>query len=544
MTDPIPPRRRVLCVRPQFNPRTPPFLVGLMNEWVEALGLHADLFIVEKDFDYGQICDLVEPDYVVFEDLTLCRPCPLRISNIGAHSSVPRIGFAWGDPHDIDRMMFWQLFDQYRMEAFISYAYEHPQHMPELRGFAYSTHLFFDPAVFRDYGLEKTIPVSVFGGLRAPRFYHWRLQTTQDLIYHFPTFVYAHPGDHRRPAHPYPVHGEAYARLLNQSHFSLADTTRLDYVVRKHLEIPATGAVLVSPDTPPVADYGFVDMENCVLGSGCELRDKIRSVADDPVLYERIRQAGMAHVHGRFTRAAWRTLPEWFECRRLQGPGTVVQQVGQFGPFRLVPAGEPRIVSCEIPENDVTRLYTEVRSILLEGGSLDAAEAALAQARAWISYLIEPSVLGAVVALLRGDPHRALNELMRPRNLILGRRENCGLDGEPVVAFDPVEVAWVMVTAWIAGNADLVTTTRNLAATMQHLALRRALWLLDGAHEPPCSGLHQRLSGDRFSVNWLGQEALAQWCALLRRVLEANAWMVPEGLRQRSGLQSLEAALR
>jgi hypothetical protein len=537
-----PARYRVLCVRPRFNRRAPPFIVPLMNEWVEALGLHCDLTIVERDFDYRDVCELAQPDFVVFEDLSPWRPYPLKISNIGAHAGVPRIAFAWADPHDIDRTLFWRLFDDYRVEALLGYAYEHVQQMPELAGCAYSTTLFVDPLVFRDYRLPKIIPISVFGGLRAPEFYPWRVETALKLQRHFPTLVYTHPGNNAVAAHAFTAIGEDYARLLNQSHFSLADTTRLQYVVRKHLEIPAAGSVLVSPDVPPVADYGFVDLENCILGSGDVLRDKIDAVSRDPERYERIRRAGFDLVQTRYTRAGWRTLPDWFACRSTCGPGETVQQVGQFGPFRRVAAGSPRIVGCPVPDNDVTARLGVARSVILGGGSLDAAEAALAQTVGWIPYLVEPCLLSGVIALLRGKPDEAIACFFRPAGVQQGRHANYRLEGEPNVAFDPVEIAWVMLAAHLAANTELLASVRNVAADMRHLALRRMAWLLEGAPAPRPQGLDERAATDRFSVHWLGQEDFPAWCDLIRRVLAANGRPAPAGLaRVGASAEALDA---
>ncbi len=529
-------RPTVLCVRPRLDPRTPPFIFGLMNEWLEALALHCAVSVVEEDFDFLRLCDQVRPDFVLFEDLTPYRPVPLRIANGRAHPRLPRVAIAWGDPHDIDRSLLWRVFDEYGVEALFGYGHGHAQHMPELAPHVYSTNLFVDAAVFRDYGLPKIIPISAFGRLQRPGFYAWRNQTVLELQQHIPTFVYSHPGYGSEPSHAFSAVGEHYARLLNQSHFSLADTTRLHWVVRKHLEIPAAGSVLVSPDTPPVGDYGFVDMENCILGSGEALRAKIDAVSRDPSRYEQIRAAGHALVHARFTREAWRTIPDWFECRRACPPGNIVQQVGQFGPFRLAPEGSPRLVGRAIPDNEITSILRAARDAILGDAPLEAAEAGLRQAIGWIGHLMEPWLLLGVVALLRGAPDQALHCLARPAAIQEGRHRSCGLPAEQLVTYDPVELAWMMIAARLSGDEHLLAAIRTASGQTRHVALRRAAWLmnaLDGDTAPPPLSLQHRLPTDRLSVHWLGQEEFPTWLALIRRALIANgrADAMPRRLR-------------
>jgi hypothetical protein len=513
------PRRRALCVRPRLGSVDPPaFIARLQDEWIVALATHCNVTVVEEDFDF------------IFEGPGLVRSYPLRIANLSAHAALPRAVFINEDPFCTSRPLLFRMIEDYGVTTLFGNSYLHMQQIPELAGRVYALPHMTDGSIHRDYGLAKIIPVSVFGGMTAQKFYAWRAAIVPQLLPRIPTFVYAHPGYDTQAQHGFAVHGEAYARLLNQSHFSLADTTRCAYVVRKHLEIPASASVLVSPDTAPLADYGFIDMQNCVLGEGQVLLDKITTVANDPQLYQRIRQAGHDLVHARYTHHSWRYLVDWYECCRARRPGEDVVQQGLFGPFHAVaaPAGMA-VRECPIPDNELTAVLRAARMAIYAGAGLDAAELALRDAAGW-HLVAEPRLLLGVIALLRGRPASARDYFLQPAAQQDWRHGVHGFAPEIRIVFDPVELAWLLLVAWLMHDAVLVKLVDVQGHGVRHLALRRMRWLvakLEGAAQVDTDEPTVRLPGDRTSVHWLGQEDPATWRDLLSRILAANGAGVP-----------------
>ena len=517
------PRRRVLFVRPRPNPQAANFLLRIANETAEALVHHVDVTTIDHDFDFGEVCDKVQPDFVLFDMVRWLLPHRPRIANLNARPDLPRALLLYTDPHDPLRPLVYETLDTYGIDTIFEVDTESRQHMPELDCLpCYSVPHFVDATVFRDYGLEKTIPVSIFGGHMAHNFYPWRAQITADLPRLFPTFIYTHPGYKAGEIGPFAVQGEAYARLINQSHFSAADTARFDYVVRKHIEIPAAGAILVAPTSSALANYGFVDLENCILGSGQELYEKIDAVSRDPERRERIRKAGFDLVHARYTREAWRFIPDWFECRRSLKPGETVQQAGRFGPFRAVPAmpAPPSVADCMLRDNPMSTVLRAGRDAILTGDGIGAAEQALTDAAGWIGHIAEPCLLLAVIGLLRGEAVSAA--------ILIGRRAEEELKKMGDMQFatlDPVEIAWLMLAAHVLDHTELGQAMRDQAAVVPHLALRRMAWLVDPQGPDPmvaASQIERRLPGDRLSTHWLGQEDFSAWSGLVDRVLVAN----------------------
>jgi hypothetical protein len=521
MIEPHRRRRRILCVRPRVHASRPVYFQELKYEWIKALGLHAEVRVEEKDFDLREVFETFAPDLIIFESLDYHYVEPPKIEHPLVYPEIPRALLLTTDPHDPSRPILYDKVVSYGISvAFQKSGLCHSQFMPELVHLeSFSIPSMIDATVFKDYGLEKTIPVSIFSAHLMPGFYPWRTQVTEELPRTLPTLLYPHPGYVRGPQAPFALRGEAYARLINQSFFSISDTTRHDYVVRKHLEIPAAGAVLVAPPSAALAEYGFEDMRNCILGSGAELARKIDAVSRRPDLYASIKSAGHDLVHTRYTHEAWVHIVEWLECRMQLRPGQRVIQNGIHGAFSVAPeaAAGPSLAR-GARDNQMTAVLKAARTAILAGQRLDAAEHELAQASGWTDHIAEPFFLLGIIRLLKGRPAEgALYIARRPTNL--------GHDDPALSHFDPVEVAWILLAAVILGQEDLFQAMRAQAALTSHLSLRRIDWLLSGSAADPFGmdpALHERTDDDILSIHWLGQESFESWCDLVSRVAAAN----------------------
>ncbi|MDE2029536.1 MAG: glycosyltransferase family 1 protein [Alphaproteobacteria bacterium] len=520
MTD-LPPRRRILYIR---HRRTRDIADGFrsnQDEWVETLVALADVTVMSDDFDMGEACDRVQPDFIVYES-PFFYPAPLKIDNIRAYPEIPRIGLLTQDPYCAVRVNFLRTLDAMGARWIFTHMAETAlRQSPELKDRIFSVAHLFDERVFRDYELPKDIPVSVFGGFLIPEMYDWRAATARTIIERFPTLIYTHPGYEKPiPRHKFQVTGEAYARLLNRSHFSLADTTIFDCLVRKHLEIPACGAVLVAPDAPVLRPYGFRDMENCILGEGDALFDKIAAVADDPALYERIRRNGHDLVHARYSRKQWRGILDFYECLRMLNPGETVRQRGFLGPFESVPeatAGADAIIA-GCPDSAVSSFVGKWLACILDD-DLDGMRDLIDHPPEWLGHILEPLVPFGIMMLLTGDAAQAKVRFFEPQRLRLAQ------SGFP--DYDPEEVAWLSLTAALTGDGALRDAVRQASAPMRHLSLRRMQWLArvlaaggDTANPPP--DVVRRAPDDQVSLHWTGQLEIGQWLKLMARVLDAN----------------------
>ncbi len=514
------PRYRALFIGHKGAKPTADFQGAIEDEWTEALSLHCDLHTIYEDFDYGEVCDRINPDLVVVRNPGGYRPTPVSITNVDARPDIPKVGFFVEDPHDTSRITFLRLLDHLKIDRFFVPGTATFRQSPELAARAFTMSMFVDDAIFHEYNLEKLIPISVFGGTSVPEFYAWRAQTAQKIADYFPTLIYTHPGySNPIPRHHFPVVGADYARMLNRSRFSLADPTREAYVVRKHLEIPAAGCVLVAPDFPELACYGFRDMENCILGSGDRLFKKIATVANDPDLYEKIRISGQELVHARHTRKSWRWIIDWYECQRGLQPGQVVQQQGVFGPFKAVPTGSQALCATALGDSEFSVAMKQAMNLILCNRDLDAAEALLKRVAGWLGHLHEPYVPLGIIELLRGQPARAKEMFLTPYTIRVRR--------EGVSFYDPEEIAWLWMTGLLLGDDSLVNLATTNADGARHLSLRRMAMACtertaaDGPAKITPELLNKK-DDDQLSIHWTGQLPWEVWLDLISRIATAN----------------------
>ncbi len=515
-------RARILCVRPRLNPAMAPVLNTVVDEWVHALALHCEVEMIERDFDLAEVCARTKPDLLLFDSIHWGRSHPLAIANADACPDLPRALLLNSDPHDPMRPLTFAMLARYGIDTIFCLGIEPLQQMPELRRFdCFVLPKFIDSAIFRDYGEARSIPVAVMSAHLFPTFYPWRAQVTAEIQQIMPALLYTHPGYEAGRKDPFEIRDESYARMLSRSRFAVADTTRLDYAVRKHLEIPAAGSVLVAPPSAALADYGFVDMENCILGeAGPNLYGRILDVASDIDRYEQIRANGHALVHARYTRQAWTYILEWLACRRRLRSGEKVQQDGVFGAFGVVAdsAAATPIANFAVRDNPMGDVLRAVRRALLDGGDLSAAATDLKTVMGWIGHIAEPWFLMGVIALAVGDPGNAAAWLAR-------RSAAQGAEDAALGLLDPCEIAWLLLAAGLTGQRELLQQMCDHAAATPHVSIRRMQWLIDGARPVPdlaAVGLDAPRPGDRLSIHWLGDEDFHSWLGLVQRVLAAN----------------------
>lgn len=515
-------RAKILCIRPRLNPAMAPVLNTVVDEWVHALALHCEVEMIEQDFDLAEVCARAKPDLLLFDSIHWGRSHPLTIANADACPDLPRALLLNSDPHDPMRPLTFAMLARYGIDTVFCLGIEPLQQMPELRRFdCFVLPKFIDPDIFHDYGEARSIPLAVMSAHLFPAFYPWRAQVTAEIQHVMPALLYTHPGYDAGRKDPFEIRDESYARMLSHSRFAVADTTRLDYAVRKHLEIPAAGSLLVAPPSAALADYGFADMENCILGeAGPDLYARILDVAADPERYERIRASGHALVHARYTRQAWTYIPEWLACRQGLRPGEKVQQEGVFGAFRRVPDGAAAapIAHFAVHDNPMGDVLRRAREALLRGGDLQAAAAELKAVMGWIGHIAEPWFLMGVIALAIGNPDNAAAWLAR-------RSAAQGAQDPELGLLDPCEIAWLMLVAGLTGQQDLLQQMCDCAAATSHVSIRRMQWLIGGTQsgaDPAAAGLDGPQPGDHLSIHWLGDEDFQSWLGLVQRVLAAN----------------------
>src|SRR5262249_41726356 len=150
---------------------------------------------------------------------------------------------------------FFRDMEQWCVDTYFTQTFYLSEHTPSIAHRTFVLPQICDDDLYKDYGEEKIVPFTVFGELAPWR--RWRTETAAAISKRYPTMVCPHPGYSASPSIGISWTGEAYARALNRSLFSITDGSIFNCVLRKHVEIPGSGALLVSQPIDGLKEYGF-----------------------------------------------------------------------------------------------------------------------------------------------------------------------------------------------------------------------------------------------------------------------------------------------
>ncbi|MDC0644931.1 glycosyltransferase [Alphaproteobacteria bacterium] len=492
------------------------------DEFVKFLSHFFDISIQAEDFDLLERCDIIQPELIIYEALGGNRTELLKIRNPNVHNDTPRIGLMIDDPHDTCRVRFVKFLNDMGVTKVFSISSALVRQSPEFSGSTFSMPHQFDVEEFDNFSLKKIIPISVFGFGSYSPMYNWRSQNLPQLIGEFPTLVYRHPGygDVKLP-HRFSVTGREYGELLNQSYFSIADGTRSAYCVRKHIEIPASFSVLVSPEFEELKQYGFKDMENCIMGTGRILLEKIAEVSGDAELYRRICRAGYDHVHEHYDYRKNNLIFDWFVAEKNKNPDEEVIQNCEFGGFSKIEIVKKvtQLKKRSRNDSDYQKSMNNALLTILDNHSTESDEKKLLEVVDWCHYQ-EPWVLLGLISLLNGDYKTAADRLLQPYKIRLNR------DGQ--ASLDPVEAGWLWFLCILIGDEKNTEMYESQIGAMAHVLCRRFLKLSELfagriSQLEACEETEFERSKDLWSIHWVGAHiSFDEWKKLILRMIDVQ----------------------
>lgn len=454
----------------------PAFLMEHISEHSRCLRQFFQVTELQPDCDYDEVCDRHQPDLVLFESGV--DSAARRIRNTSAHPHVPKLGFLYADAYDAARATFISDMEEWGVKTYFTHSVAMGEYTPEIADRLYVWPNFVDPAIFRDYGLEKVVPVLITGSQIG--LYPWRNAISRVLSGQYPTMICPHFGWHTRSGSQRMLFGEKYARLLNATTFAPACGSVTRELVRKHLEIPASGACLVTERTAAMESFGFRDMENCVFATPDDVVEKLDMLLADPERLEQITRAGHDLAHSRHTMTQRSQIREWYDLNRKLVPGETIVQDGPAGGLRIVPAGA-RQANCHVVSGGLDR------SLLRQGWELMGADRIGAAKTLFLrclnhAFMPEALVGLAYCQLLEGDCEGS----------------KTGIDGWLDVTFrrygskapDPVAWATKIRIALCCGNLQEARSSALEFPVLRHQELDRIRDTLGLAAEPgtdPCA---------------------------------------------------------
>jgi hypothetical protein len=443
------------------------FLTLHMQQHVKCLAQFFDVTVVNEDCDYAAVCDRVEPDLALFEaGYRSHGSLRIRVGNTGANPTVPKLGLHNGDPWCDRRSGFLADMDAWGIETFFTIATAMPEYTAVIADRTFVWPNFFDPETFRDYGLEKVIPVTLTG--QAYQLYPWRQKVYETLSRQYPCLV-TPPFQYESTAARRLLSGAGYSRALNASWASPSCGTMGHELVRKHLEIPASACLLIAERTPALEAAGFEDDRNCVFAEPDEVLGKLDALFADEDRLRNIIRAGHQLVHDRHTLRHRSQIREWYDLNRTLRPDQRIQQPGPFEPLRIVDAaawrGHGHLVGRGLDRIELGRASARIRAADLVG-----ARSAYQAALDLVPYLPEAHFGLAMCDLLEGRPDAALPRLAR---LIETTTTAYG-----AATPDSVEWAFYLVALLVAGRASEAVALRNRYPGVAHpefLHIRKVL---------------------------------------------------------------------
>lgn len=324
-------RPRMLFFR-WTKPNLPAFLEQHLSEQVRALAHFFEIRLIDFDCDYAQQCDEFEPDIAVFESGVYAGK--RSISNTNARPDIPKLGFLHADAYDMARATFLSDMERWGVEHFFTTSVVMADYTPEIADRMFVWPNSIDPEIYRDYGLAKNIPVLLTGS--QERHYPWRNAVSQVVSRQYPTMTMPHFGWGNGASRT--KFGSDYARLINASIFVPACGSMAHEVVRKHLEVPGSGACLITERTSALEAFGFEDMVNCVFADAGSIIDKMDLLTGDPFRLEEITKNGYDLVHSRHTQQSRNQVLQWLQLTRSLRPGERIIQENPSGSLTLMPS--------------------------------------------------------------------------------------------------------------------------------------------------------------------------------------------------------------
>jgi hypothetical protein len=292
------------------------------------------------------------------------------------------------------------------------------------------------------------------------------------------------------------VHGEPYARALSSALIVPTCGTIAHELVRKHLEVPAAGALLLTERTAAVEAAGFVDMETCVFAEETDVVDKVEYLLAHPDEIARISAAGQRLAHDRHDMKHRNQLLQWHRLALASGPDEVIAQPDVFGDLVL----QPRVT---LMAPSVDREVVGLDMLLMASGDAASSAGRLSEARSTylraLNYHYEPeAALGLARTCLRSGDAREGDDWVWSSIM---RTVSWHRAAEP----DPVEWSVHVLALLCQGRVREALDASRMFDRLDHLQLARIRRVLDRLTDSRASRAPERV---RSSIH---QEPLASW---------------------------------
>lgn len=275
----------------QYVERNTFYLTNELRKWMDVI----------EWFEPGDIHEILReipetPDFILLNDLKDSR-CP-EISGLST-LKIP-FGIIIHDLHwevkkrrkFIEESNVKYIFSIYR-DAFI-------RRFPEYKERMYWLPHFFNPAIFKDYGLDREIDYLLLG--KVEWYYPLRKKIVR-MMNRIPGFVYRkHPGYRNISEDEENAFvGESYAREINRAKVFFTCDSNLHYPIIKYYEVLACRTLLLAPALKELMDLGFIPGKHFVEINKDNFLEKAKYYLEHEEERKKIAQQGYRMIHKKHT---------------------------------------------------------------------------------------------------------------------------------------------------------------------------------------------------------------------------------------------------
>ena len=538
---------KLLFFQYRYGKDLPEFVTMYRLQQVKCLSQFFNVILIQENSDYRRLCDQHEPDLALFEMLSgadILNAQRLEIANVSTCQDIPKVAFLNADAWCESRAGFISDMEHLGIETVFSVCTTAAEHTPELADRLFVWPNFIDPDVCRDYGHAKLIPVLFTGATSTPN-YPWRHKIRNVVSKYYPSLNSPHHGYVRRSSVGQVIYGERYARVINASWFVPTCGTVAKEVLRKHLEIPACKACLVTERSAALESAGFVDMQNCVFADETTVLDKLAHLFEHQEELTSIIQAGHDLVHSRHTLQQRDQILQWLRLHKKLQPGQSIVQQDPFG--RLCAADGSSNRSNHLASRGVHLSLLVQGDAALWSGDYAAADVLYRRSSNYIPWMQEPKFRLALSDLYQGNAKAAHARITESISYIINVYK--------AVDPDPVEWAYLIVALLCLGKLNEASQRAGQFPALHHPELNYARWAVEALRTGGNTVLLPPDEGDtyRCSIHQLPRRTFKEWVAQLCSMLKAceqrdfSAVMMdlrsfPQANRGNGGRQKVAAA--
>ena len=503
---------KLLFFQRKSRTNLPQFLLMHRQHHVKCLSEFFEVVVIQEECDYQEVCEKYDPDLVIFEMLSgaeFVGTHRVTVKNISTSTGPLKVALHNADAWCDARSGFFSDMEHMGIDVAFSICATAVEHAPELSDKLFVWPNFIDSDVYRDYGEPKSIPILLSGSTSG--MYPWRHQIFRRLSDHYPSLVCPHHGYYAESPAWRMMFGEAYARAINVSWFAPTCGTVAREVLRKHFEIPACRACLITERSQVLEAAGFADMKNCIFADGNNVLDKVEHLFTHVDELERIIDAGHQLVHSRHTLKQRSQILQWYNLKKDLRPNHKIVQAGPFEPLTVVEtSSEVKNLEGITDALDIALLRQGDEDLL--AGRYNEAESLYMRCLNHILWMPEPKLRLALCSLYKGDARTAMEFIAKQIDYILGTYR--ALDP------DPVEWAYFIIALLCQGKVSEAAKGAKEFPWLRHPELDRVRLVITVLTNETCID-QAEYCRKRHSIHRLPEQGLDEWVGQLRKMLRA-----------------------